>query len=805
MKKIAEFVVKFRYLFLMLFIAFGCYCGYGMTKTKIEYDISTYLPKETDTAKALDIMDKEFYTFGSTTIMLKNVSFEEAQQAHDEIEKIDGVKKFDFYNTADYYKDSNALFNIVYDGKAEDEVTINAYEKTKEVLSGYEYYIKNDLNDNYSETLQKSINFVLLITIGIIVVVLLFTSESVAEVPVFLATFGMAALMNMGTNYWLGSISFVSNSVCSILQLALAIDYAIILANRFQEEKKMCLGHPKEAMINALSKAIPEIAGSSLTTIAGMLALCTMSFKLGTDLGLSLVKSILFSMVAVFLFMPALLLIFDKPIEKTMHKSLVPKISFVGKFDVKTRFVTPLLFLAIASGACYYSLKTDYCFGLKSIDSHHPSAAQVAISEISETFGYTTQCAIVLPGNDYEMQYDVLNMVEKEPLVKNAQGIANTEISRNDLTYRLPEKMDYRQFADFLGTDYQTADTIYGVYAYLSAEDSQRAVEEVAIYNIDKLNYKVSLIEMADTAFEHDDLIQAAIGDDPDTLENYKDVKRQIQDAKKQLIGPNYSRVVFDIGAAEEGSETFALIDRLQKTVKEKYPDAIFAGDAMVNHDIASSFNLDNLKVTIFTIVFVYLILVFTFKNWGIPIPLVLVIQSAIFINFALFPLLFHTNCYFFVSLIVSAIQMGATIDYCIVISNRYLELKKTEKSKKQAIIDSINQSFPTILTSGTILVSASLFIGIIVKDPLVSSLGYCLCRGCAISILSAMIVVPGFLLLLDKFFDKSDLSPALNKLGENLKKKKKKAKESLPSLDASALQLPIKVVKENNENKEDK
>ncbi len=784
MKKIAEFIVKFRKLFLAIFIAFGAYCVYGMTQTKIEYDVSTYLSETTDTKKALGIMDKEFYTFGSTTIMVKNVSFFEADELHEEILDIDGVKELPFYNTEDYYKDGCALFSVTYDGTEDDEITLSAYEKTKEILSSYDYYVKNDLADNYADSLQTSINFVLLIAVAIIVVVLLFTSESFMEVPVFLATFGMAALMNMGTNYWLGTISFVSNSVCSILQLALAIDYAIILANRFQEEKAFSRNSSQEAMATALSKAIPEIGGSSLTTIAGMAALTTMSFRLGGDLGFALIKSILFSMISVFFIMPALLLLFDKPIAKTMHKSLVPKISWLGKFDVKSKYVMPALFLVLAGVSCFYSFKVDYCFGQNTIDTNRPSEAMIAKREIARVFGDSNQFVIVLPGNDYDEQYEILNMVEEEPLIKSATGIANVEITQNDITYRLPEKMNYREFSEFLNTDDSNGDAIYNAYAFFSKEDNKDAAEEVMIYQANKLAYRVSLLELADTAFEHDDFIKAVLGDDADALDNYEDIRDQIQNAEKQLIGEHYSRLVFEIDGSDESKETFALIERLQKKVKDKYPDAIFAGDAMANYDISNSFTLDNTKVTVFTILFVYVILLFTFKNWAIPIPLVFTIQSAVFINFAYFAWV-GSNCYFFVNLIVSAIQMGATIDYAIVITNRYMDLRKNSESRGKAMIESLNQAFPTILTSGTILVSASFLIGIMVEDPLISTLGSCLCRGCLISIACAMIVMPSLLLLFDKFIDKADLEEKLNFFHRDLNTPARKIKKRIKAVES--------------------
>lgn len=795
MKKFAAFIVRFRKYIMMIFLGLAIYAAWGWSKSKIEYDITSYLPKTSDTAKALDIMDDQFYTYGSTYIMVKNVSYEEGDTINQEIAEIPGVKSTEYYNTEEYYKDSCAKIHVTFEGTKDSDETLQAYKKIEDLLKDYEYYPTTNYDDNYADSLQKSINMVLILAVVVIVIVLLLTSESFMEVPVFLLTFGMAALLNMGTNYWLGKISFVSNSVCIILQLALSIDYAIILANHYQEEKAR-YPEAKEAMSEALAKSITEISGSSLTTISGLIALCTMSFRLGADLGIVLSKSILFSMLSVFFFMPALLLAFDKPITKTMHKSLVPKISGVGKFCYKTRYVTPVIFLLFAGYTVYVNTKVDYCYDQVSIDNSHVSDSQKAQQEIDAVFGAENQFAIVMPGNDYDMQADILHMVEEEPNTSKVQGLANTEITNNDITYTLTEKVNYKEFAKFMGVSNSLTDELYRTYAYLSKTDSRDSTEEVAVYELDKANYKVSLLDICNLAFDHDDAVRAALAYQPDVLDQYEDVKGQIQDAQKQLVGTEYSRIVFNIDSGRESKETFALIEELEDKIKSKYPDVIFAGDSMADYDTYSSFSTDNLKVSLFTLAFIFVILIFTFNNWFLPIPLCLAIEGAIFINFA-FPVWTGQNVFFIVYLIVSAIQMGATIDYAIVITNRYMDLRKQIPDRQKAITESINQAFPTIVTSGTILLVATLIIGILVSDPLISSLGYCLCRGVLISILSAMFVLPCLLVDCDKIFDHTQMQikvPQASKLKGTLKKANSKAL-------AKTAQLATSVANNANQN----
>ena len=757
MNKITSFIVDIKNYIIILFIALIAYCVWGMGQVNIEYDITSYLPSNTDTKQALDIMEEEFVTFGTTKIMLRNISFEDALALHDEIEQLDGVKSFDFHNTEDYYKQSCALFNITFDGDENDELSVAAYNKTLELLDGYDLLVSASLTDTYAEELQHDVNFVLILAIVIIIAVLAFTTKSFGEIPVFILTFGVAALLNMGTNYWLGTISFISNSVCVILQLALAIDYAIILCHRFSEEKANGLS-PKEAMAAALTKAIPEIAGSSLTTIAGLLALTTMALGLGADLGIVLAKSIICSMITVFLFMPCVTLYFSKAIDKTAHKSFVPKISAVGKFDVKLRYVIPAVFLVAVVVCGYFSFQTEYVYSTGSINTSRPSATQIAQRETEAVFGYSNQLAVLVPKGDYNLEKRVIDTVSTHEEVKEAIGISNVEITANGTTHYLTDRLNYRQFALLLGTDDSTAASIYRAYAYFSQNDSQDGVSEVALFEANKDIYTASILDICDCAFGHDDFISAFLNGNDDLLDTYETLRDTINDAEAQLIGTNYTRVLFILDSDIESKQTFAMIENMREEVKAFCPQAIFAGDSMSSYDLDKSFSTDNLKVSILTVLFVFVILMFTFRSWGTPIPLTATIQGAIFINFSISAFA-GTNLFFFVYLIVSAIQMGATIDYAIVITNRYQELKQTT-DKKTAVIESLNQSFPTILTSGSILAIAGFLIGGVVGDPLIATLGSCLGRGVLISIASVMLVLPALLMIFDKWLDKTKFKP---------------------------------------------
>ena len=318
MMKISEIIVDKRNLFFLLFIFACVFSIVASSWVKVEDDITMYLPKSTETRTGLDIMNREFITYGTAEVMVSNIGYKRAEQMAKDIESIDGVSSVEFENNDEHFKGTSAMFTVTFDGTSDDEVSIKALNKIRDMLSDYDIYVSSEVGDSATDALNQEMSVILVIAAIIIVLVLLFTSQSYAEVPVLIITFGVAALLNKGTNFMLGKISFISNSVSIVLQLALAIDYAIILCHRYTEER---VNMPqREAVITALSKAIPEISSSCLTTVSGLAALITMEFKIGQDLAFVLIKAIMFSLLSVFVLMPGLLMLFGKSMERTKHK-----------------------------------------------------------------------------------------------------------------------------------------------------------------------------------------------------------------------------------------------------------------------------------------------------------------------------------------------------------------------------------------------------------------------------------------------------------------------------------------------------
>ena len=296
-------------------------------------------------------MEEEFTTFGTARVMVSHVTYEIAEELAEQMEQIEGVTSATFGSSTvgadtggdgepetpeditEYFKGADALISVTFDGEEEDEISLAALAAIRELLEPYDYYIDSAVGNSQADSLASEMGTILAVAAVIIVLVLLLTSRSYAEIPVLLITFIVAALLNLGTNFIFGEISFVSNSVTVVLQLALAIDYAIIMLHRFLEEREYA--EDREACIAAVSAAIPSISASSLTTISGLAAMMFMQFRIGFDMGIILIKAILFSMLSVFTLMPGLLMLFSKAMAKTQHRSFVPKIDRWGKFTLR--------------------------------------------------------------------------------------------------------------------------------------------------------------------------------------------------------------------------------------------------------------------------------------------------------------------------------------------------------------------------------------------------------------------------------------------------------------------------------------
>ena len=740
MIKICGFIVDKRNLFFLLFGLLIIFSAISRNWVKVENSMSYYLPGTTETRQGLDLMEEEFITYGTCNVMVANVSYAQAEDILDILENSDGVFSVTFDDTEDHYTNGSAYYNVTFDYDENDDECLAALDTLKGELEGYDYYLTTSLGDTQSELIAEEMNTISVLVAVVVVSVLLLTSQAYAEVPVLLITFLSAAIIQMGSNFVFGTISFVSNSVTIVLQLALSVDYAIILLNRYKEEHANLPA--REAIIIALSKAIPEISGSSLTTVGGLIAMTFMQYKMGPDLGIVLIKAIGLSLCSVFLLMPGVIMLFSKLMDTTKHKNFVPNIPFVGKFAYATRYIIPPIFILVIIAGFKISSDCPYVFGYSTITPPLENSVQKAEKLEESNFGSSNMVALIIPAGNYDNEKKLLSDLEACPEVDYTMGLANIEALDG---YHLTDKLTPRQFSELIDLDYEVAELVYAAYA-VNDEDYAKVVNGLS-------SYSVPLIDMF--MFVHDEVEDGYVTLDDDLQETLDDAYEQMNFAKNQLQGENYSRMLVYLTLPEESEETFNFIDEMHDIAGKYYDGKILVcGESVSQYDLQKTFGRDNMVVSVVSILAVLVVLLFTFKSAGMPVLLIAVIQGCIWINFSV-PTLQHDNLFFMGYLIVSSIQMGANIDYAIVIASRYTELRET-MGRKKSIIDTMNLSFPTIITSGSMMAVSGILIGKMTSDVAIYGIGKSLGRGTLISIFVTMFVLPQILLAGDKIIEKT-------------------------------------------------
>ena len=739
MLKLSRFIVDKRNLVFLVVIISLIFSVFSRGWVEVESDLTAYLPEGSQTRQALNVMDDQFVTFGTARVMAANIPLADAFEMQKRLESLDGVQGVEFDETDAHYSSVSALFTVTFDYDEDDERCLEALERVRAELSAYDLYVSTDLGNTQEETIDHEISIIMVYVAIVIVLVLLFTSETYGEVPVLILTFVVALVLNQGTNFMMGKISFISNSVTSILQLALSIDYAIIFCNRFKEEHRTL--PLREAVIVSLSKSIPEIGASSLTTIGGLVAMLFMQFRLGPDMAVCLIKSIVFALLSAFIVMPGLLMLFGPLIDRTGHRSFVPKIPFVGKFDYATRHVVPILFIVLAVVGFRLSSDCPYAYGYSLLTTPKLNETQIAENMINDNFTSKNLMALIVPAGDYEKERAILDELERYDEVDSTLGLSNVEAMGG---YTLTDRLTPRQFSELTDLDYEVSEFLYAAYA-ANQENYGKIVGGLATYS-------VPLIDMF--LFLYDEVQQGYVTLDADLQSTLDDAYTQMTNARLQLQGSEYSRMLIYSTLPVSGDETYAFTDRIVALAQSYYPDGsvYLAGDSTNEYDFEKSFARDNRVVSIVSILVVMAVLLFTFNSAGMPVLLIVVIQGCIWINFS-FPTLTGKYLFFLGYLIVSSIQMGANIDYAIVIASRFQELK-TKMEHRDAIIETLNFAFPTIITSGAIMSICGFLIGSMTSEAVIAGIGESLGRGTVISIIMVMFALPQILLVGSKVID---------------------------------------------------
>lgn len=682
-------VVKHKKIIIIIFFLCTLVAGFSKQFVGVNYDMNSYLPEDTASTISLDVMEEEFGSgIPNARVMISNVSIPEALKLKDKISFIDGVSDViwlddqvdltipievqDTKTVEDYYKDNNALFTVTIDEDKEIEVVNSIRE-----LIGEDNSMTGSAVDQViaTESTTSEIKRIVMIAVPFTLLVLLLTTTSWFEPIILLASIGLAIVLNAGSNIIFGEISFVTNAAGNILQLAVSLDYSVFLLHRYKEIRKE-EENPEEAMVQALCKSTGSIFSSGLTTVIGFLALIVMRFRIGADLGLALAKGIALSLITVFILSPGLILYSNKLIEKTAHKSFMPK--FNGFAKVVSKFMIPFtIIFAVIIVPCYLgSINNSYYYGSSKIFGGETKLGQDT-EKIEDIFGKSNNYVLMVPKGDF-----------------------STEKELSDSLKEIPQVSSIISYVDKAGVEVPTE--------YLN--------EEVL----------------------------------------------------SKLISDNYSRMVLNIKTDYEGEEAFDVVEKIRKTAEKYYPDKYYlAGESVSTYDLMKTVTDDTLKVNFIAIGAIFLVLLLSMKSISIPIILVIAIETAIWFNLSI-PYYMDSPIFYIAYLIISSIQLGATVDYAILMTDRYMEFR-TEFDKKTSIEKTISAVMVSILTSGTVMTVMGFLLGGMTTHGVLSQLGYLLGKGTLCSLIIVIFVVPGLLYSLDKLIQKTSLGlKFLNK--DNLK-----------------------------------
>ena len=733
-------IVKGRWICLVVFIILTIGCACLIPLIKVEYDLTGQMPKESYTHDALEIIKEEFDDKGMTYVCVVDVTKQQAEELKSEISSLNGVATVTYLSDMNY-KNGKALYTVNLTDYDSTEGAFNAIEGIIKHLedtdregyligqSAYSYFIK-------AET-EQSILKVGVVIVALILLILFFTSKTYFEVVIMLITFACAVAINMGTNVLFNGISYLSNLVSLVLQLALSLDYMVILLHRYMEERVTQDAIP--AAKTALSKGMVEIFSSSLTTIAGLGSLLLMSMPIGVEIGLALGKSIIASLLTVVFFMPALLVLCDKPLMKSKHKSFVPNVKKPARVILKARKVIVPIFLVIAIlsavGQSYNVFSFNYNGGSMIVSSRE---------QVQDEFGTLNSLVVIVPKGNADKERELANYVSSFDNIDSVNALSTIELAENLYLTDEIAKEDMSKVMGALagGQDFSAFETFATVIfdGYLEANE------------ITDDSAKVRIVDLLEYVGEEYAFL----------LGDYADMLDSLTFAKSNLESERYSRLTFNICSSIEGEDTFAFLDEITANLGNYYEEFYIAGESVACYDMAKYFDTDNLMVCLCSMLFVLIILLFTFKNVLLPLVLILAIQGGIWINFA-FPFVTSTPVAFIGYLIITAVQMGATIDYAIVLTNRYREIRPNFSDRFEAMADATNTVMPTILTSGIILTGTGFALSIL-ADGAVAAMGSLLGVGALTSLLIVIFVLPSLLLVTEKVVDKCDFNKIFKK-----------------------------------------
>ena len=640
----------------------------------INYDLTRYLPDTVQSKAGLDLMEEKFGYPGTGRVMIEDVTLYEAKQYKDKLEKVDGVDQIMWLDTGtdvfssdafinfnsidDYYKDGSAVMDIVFEKGDTSRKTSRAIDTMQEITGEKGHYVGMAVqNKSLAENVTKEMKLILTLGVLMIFIILCLTTNSWFEPVLYLIVMGVAILINKGTNIFLGEISFLTNSVSAVLQLAVSMDYSIFLIHAFTREKNKGLDQ-MTALTNAINEALNSIFASSLTTIVGFIVLAFMKFNIGFDMGIVLAKGIIFSLLTVVFFMPAMILRLTPMIEKTGHRSFMPGFDKLSRGIYRIRYGV-LIFVAIFMIPAYTAQNMNrFLFGNDAVGASEGTKVYDDEQLINAKFGRSNMMMALVP---------------------------NTSL------------IDEKAFTD----------------------------------EVEALAYTKSVTSMA--------------GSLPDGVPE-EFLPKSITE---QLHKNDYSRILIYVRSKGESKLAYQCSDEIQALMKKYYPEnSYLVGTTPSTQDIETTITKDYSRVNVLSLLGVFFVVMFSFKSVAIPVIIMIPIEVAIFINMAV-PYIKGDTMIFMGYIIVSCIQLGATVDYAILTTNNYLECRK-QAEKREAAIQALNMSIPAILTSGSILTIVGYILYKISSVAAIGDLGHLIGRGAWMSMLLVCTLLPAFLVLFD-------------------------------------------------------
>ncbi len=736
-------IVKGRMICLIVFVILTIGCACLIPFTKIEYDLTGQMPDKSYTDDALDVLKKEFDDKGMAYVCVVDVTKKEAQGLIKELKDLKGIASVTYVEEM-HYKNGKALYTV---NLSEYDSTKGAFDAVEGIIdyldeTGREAYLTGQSAYSYfvkAET-EESIIKVGVVIVVLILAILLFTSKTYFEIVIMLITFASAVAINMGTNFFFNGISYLANLVSLVLQLALSLDYMVILLHRYMEERET--KDTVSAATTALSKGLIEIFSSSLTTIAGLGSLLLMSMPIGVEIGLSLGKSIIASLLTVVFLMPALLVLLDKPLMNSKHKSFVPSVKKPARAILKGRKIIVPLFLIVAILSCVGQTYNTYSFNYNG-----GSMVIDAKAHIEDEFGTLNSLVVIVPKGNPEQERALANYIASFDNIDSVNALSTIEIPSTGSGIYLTDKISKSDMPSLMsalagGQDLGAFATMAeGIFnGYLTSQ------------SITDPNAEVRIVDLLEYVAQNYGFL----------LGDYAGMLDSLTFAKSNLESDNYTRMTFNICSSIEGDETFAFLDEITAHLGDYYDEFYMTGESVACYDMANYFDRDNLIVCLCSLGFVLVILLFTFKNLLLPIVLILAIQGGIWINFV-FPFLTSTPVAFIGYLIITAVQMGATIDYAIVLTNRYREVKGNYLDRYEAMADVENTVFPTIITSGIILTGTGFALSFLASGA-VGAMGGLLGVGALTSLIIVIFILPSLLLITEKVIDKCDFNKLFKK-----------------------------------------